>query len=701
MEASIFSPGENCWKVKKAIRGDFLIDGEEYFSAIYRALVQAQKTIYITGWEINSHVRLVPSHKKIGHYSPELSKLVDRLAHERPDLRIYILVWNFAGFYVLEREVFPAIALDWLTHKHVRFVMDDQHPIGASQHQKFVVVDDQIAFCGGLDLTHRRWDTREHIGQSPVRIDHRERRYGPFHDVQMAVTGPAAAALGGLFRERWMRATGEKLFPPKLLSTETRFPLRGDFKNGRVGIARTYSPYKHKLEIREVERLYVDMIGRAKRLLYIETQYFTADAVLAALRTSLGSLEGPEVIIVLPEKAGGWLEENTMGVKQTAALDLLRAADHYHRLGIYYPYLPGLGENEHLTVHSKVMVADDELARIGSSNLTNRSMGLDSECDLVLEADSEANRMNIAHFRNRLLGEHLAATTEEIAAVIEAGRLREFIESRSKVANKRHLVPLIRSAAEPLSRAVVEFGDRRGPLPLDRLLDLHLVKRFRSKRHSRTGFSILIAAVLLLTAAALLWHHTSIHETVNPARIRELLLHAKESGVTFETALLFFVVLSIFLFPLHALTLAVATVFDAGTAVVCILLGMFLSATFTYFLGHWVGRTIIKRYFPHVLSEIKRHARDRKLVPIVLIRLVPFAPFSVVNLACGAAHYRFGYYIAGTLLAAVPGTIGLIFFQRSLLSALFAPNFLNISLVVLALGILIFGVIYLKKRISL
>ena len=701
MEESIFSPGENCWKVKKAIRGDFLIDGEEYFSAIYRALVQAQKTIYITGWEINSHVRLIPPRRKIGHYSPELCTLLDQLARERVGLRIFILVWNFAGFYVMEREVFPAIALDWLTHKNMRFVMDDQHPIGASQHQKFVVVDDQIAFCGGLDLTHRRWDTREHLGQSPARIDHRERHYGPFHDVQMAVTGPAATALGGLFRERWKRATGEKLMPPKLNSTETRFSLRGDFRDGRIAIARTYSPYKQKTEIREVERLYVDMIRRTKHLLYIETQYFTAQAILAALCELLREPQAPQVIIVLPEKAGGWLEENTMGVKQTAALEQLRSADRFHRLGVYYPYLPNLGKNEYLTVHSKVMVADDSLARIGSSNLTNRSMGLDSECDLVLEADSEANRANIRQFRNRLLAEHLACTTDEIEAIIDMGGLPKFIESRAAFANRRHLVPFERATSKSVSRAVVEFGDRLGPLPLDRYVDLHLVRRFRSKRFLRNFSGVLMFWILLVTAVLLVWHHTSIHETMNLARIREFLLNAKQSGVNFSTALLFFTLLSMCFFPIHILTLAIATVFDAGTAMLCILSGVFISAVFTYFLGHWIGRTLIKKYFPEVSHEIVRHAKDRKLIPILLIRLIPFAPFSVVNLTCGAAHYRFGYYIGGTMLAAIPGTIGLTFFQKSLLSVIFEPSLLNVSFLIFGLAILIFGALYLKRRISL
>src|SRR3546814_13659846 len=104
--------------------------------------------------------------------------------------------------YALEREPLPAIRLDWATPAQISVCLDDVLPIGAAHHQKVVVVDDALAFCGGLDLTIRRWDTSDHALHNPERKDPRGESYRPFHDVQMMVDGEAALALGELVRER-------------------------------------------------------------------------------------------------------------------------------------------------------------------------------------------------------------------------------------------------------------------------------------------------------------------------------------------------------------------------------------------------------------------------------------------------------------------------------------------------------------------
>src|SRR5690606_25139494 len=85
---------------------------------------------------------------------------------------------------------------------------DDKHPLGSSHHQKVVVIDDEVAFVGGLDLTHGRWDTPEHRPIEPFRRDAQGRLARPNHDVQAVLSGPAAATLGDLCRDRWQRATG-------------------------------------------------------------------------------------------------------------------------------------------------------------------------------------------------------------------------------------------------------------------------------------------------------------------------------------------------------------------------------------------------------------------------------------------------------------------------------------------------------------
>ena len=110
----------------------------------------------------------------------------------------------------LDREWAPLYGLGWKPHRRVHFRYDNTHPVGGSHHQKIVVIDDRVAFCGGIDLTCRRWDTCAHARRDAQRV-RQGAPYPPFHDLMMAVEGDAARALGDLVRERWRKATGETL----------------------------------------------------------------------------------------------------------------------------------------------------------------------------------------------------------------------------------------------------------------------------------------------------------------------------------------------------------------------------------------------------------------------------------------------------------------------------------------------------------
>ena len=98
---------------------------------------------------------------------------------------------------------------------NITFKLDGAHPAGASHHQKILVVDDSLAFCGGIDMTACRWDSRRHLDDDERRRrPTTNRRYGPWHDATMAVDGDAARALGELARDRWERAGGNPIAAP-------------------------------------------------------------------------------------------------------------------------------------------------------------------------------------------------------------------------------------------------------------------------------------------------------------------------------------------------------------------------------------------------------------------------------------------------------------------------------------------------------
>ncbi len=147
-----FHPYQNCFRVEPAHRAALIIDGEAYFRALHEALSRARRSIFIVGWDLHSEVRLIRNGDGEG-YPAGLGELLDALAEERPRLEVYLLSWDFAMIYAMEREFFPRYKLKWRSNSRVHFSLDGHHPVGGSQHQKMVVVDDALAFVGGLDVS--------------------------------------------------------------------------------------------------------------------------------------------------------------------------------------------------------------------------------------------------------------------------------------------------------------------------------------------------------------------------------------------------------------------------------------------------------------------------------------------------------------------------------------------------------------------
>ena len=124
----------------------------------------------------------------------ELGKFLSFLVKRRRALHVYVLDWDYPMVYGTDREFPPIYGLGWKPDKRIHLRYDNTHPTGGSHHQKIVVVDDALAFSGGLDLTTRRWDTCEHLGDNPKRLAN-DAPYPPFHDTMAAVDGEAARVL--------------------------------------------------------------------------------------------------------------------------------------------------------------------------------------------------------------------------------------------------------------------------------------------------------------------------------------------------------------------------------------------------------------------------------------------------------------------------------------------------------------------------
>ncbi|MGD9338365.1 MAG: VTT domain-containing protein, partial [Syntrophobacterales bacterium] len=600
----------------------------------------------------------------------------------------------------LDRELFPVIKLDWQVSRRLHFNFDGNHPVGASHHQKIVVVDDAVAFVGGIDLSKSRWDTTEHRAKDPRRVDPLGRSYPPRHDVQIAVDGPAAAALGDLVRERWHRATGHRLEPPERKQNDP-WPqeLSVDMENVRVGISRTESAHEGREEIREVENLYYDSISAANRYIYIENQYFTSEKIANALATRLQEEDGPEVVLVLPRRCPGWLEESTMGALRSRLLKRLMEQDLHERLRVYYPTVPQLGE-EHIIVHAKLMVVDDSLVRVGSANLSNRSMGLDSECDLAIETLGEGRTEKaIANFRNQLLAEHLGVSADVVAERLSTRQ--SLIEAVEEPRNsERTLLPVEVEEpewSEKVLPASAVFDPER-PVSPEKLIEEFVPEEVRqSGKHGLLRLGLILLALIGLSAA---WRWTPLGEWLSLERITGWIDHLRGSPSAPFIILGGYIVGSLVLVPVTLMILATAFAFGPLAGAVYSLVGCLMAAALTYALGHILGRDKVRRLAGSRLDRVNRRIADHGLVSILTVRLLPVAPYTVVNIVAGASHIGFRDFVFGTILGMAPGILAITVFERQLEVAIREPGAGSITLLALVAAAIFAIAIIIRKRLG-
>ncbi len=669
--------GLNCWRLAHANRVSFLVDAARYFEVLADALALATRTVFILGWDLHSRV-------SVGRRPPdfgggcELAALLSDLACRRPLLRIRVLDWDYNLLLASEREGSPWVPLDRHTHPRVRFRLDGRHPWGACHHQKLVVVDDAVAFVGGIDLTTGRWDTPEHAPDDPRRVDPCGKPHPPFHDVQVAVDGDAAAALGRLARERWRRAAGRRpraLGGSRSSSPSERRPgglgavragtpgdrwpagLLPDLRDVRVALARTEPSYAGQPEIREVERLYLDAIWSARHAIYVENQYLTSRTIGDALAAKLASPEGPEVVVVSPRECSGRVEEGTMGLLRFRLARRLREADRFSRFRLFYPRLPD--DTLRLNVHSKLMIVDDRLVRIGSANLSNRSMGVDTECDVQIEARGDrAVAQGIAGLRARLLAEHLGTTPERVEDAIHGtGGLVAAIERLS--GGPRTLAPLDASVPEWVDRVAPEqlLTDPERPFAAMRPLEDWTPAELRDPH--RRALPTVATCLLAVAAMAAAWQWTPLGRWMEPEALRAALAGLRSSSLAPLWVAALYVGGGLLVAPVTLLVAATVLLFGAGRGLLYAIVGIAASATVTYLLGRLALRTPLHRLAGRRLRALRENVGTRRVLALAALRMLPIAPFTLVNLAAGAARVPFGRYLTATLMGVAPLAVAL------------------------------------------
>ncbi|RZM34428.1 MAG: phospholipase, partial [Sphingomonas sp.] len=195
----------------------------------------------------------------------------------------------------------------------------------------------------------------------------------------------------------------------------------------QVAIARTEPEMPDQTPVHESEALFLAQIAGAERHLYIESQYFASRRIAEAVARRLDAADGPEIVIINPQTAQGWLEPLAMDTARARLMAALMHRDVHQRLRMYHPYTAG---GTAIYCHAKILIADDVVFRLGSSNVNNRSLRLDTECDLAFRASDAATATCIAKIRDGLIAEHLGVDRDRVSDSIAAtGSLIETIEA--------------------------------------------------------------------------------------------------------------------------------------------------------------------------------------------------------------------------------------------------------------------------------
>ncbi|MRH93400.1 phospholipase [Nocardia sp. SYP-A9097] len=357
--------------------------------------------------------------------------------------------------------------------------------VGGSHHQKFVVLrhpgrpELDIAFVGGIDLCHSRRDDSDHRGDSqsqPIAAVYGSRP--PWHDIQLAIQGPAVGDVETVFRERWedpaplSRNPFERIIDalrredvtPGVLPVQLPDPLpRGSHT---VQVLRTYPrrvgyPFAPNGE-RSIARAYEKVLARAHTLIYVEDQYFWSAEVAACFAAALRASPTLHLIAVLPHHPDqdGRLSQPPNLVGQQGALDLLRAAGG-DRVAVYgIENLAGTP----VYVHAKVCVIDDVWASVGSDNLNRRSWTYDSElsCAIVDEAVDQRIPLSPSRF-----GEPAGVFARDLRLTLAREHLDRGVGDDADLVDPRTAFTVFGASAATLARWYAD--GQRGPRPPGRL----------------------------------------------------------------------------------------------------------------------------------------------------------------------------------------------------------------------------------------
>jgi phosphatidylserine/phosphatidylglycerophosphate/cardiolipin synthase-like enzyme len=365
---------------------EILIDGESFLPRLAEELARAESHVHIVGWYLSTELALVRQKERL--------LLIDLLEELARKVEVRVLLWAGAPLPLFR----PSRAEVRDVAKRLRRVgahvaLDAKERPLHCHHEKLVVVDDDLASVGGIDLTSLngdRYDSSAHPWRPAL----------GWHDASALVRGPVVADVAEHFRFRWQEVAGEELPPPAMPAESSEHELQlVQTIPERVYRARPHGTFR-------ILESYIRALSSAERLIYLESQFLWSPELVEILVGKLRQPPGDDfrIVAVLPARADSGNDDSRGQVGVLADADA--GAGRFLACALY---ARNGAVREPIYVHAKIAVVDDRWLTVGSANLNEHSLFNDSEVNLV-SCEPELARGT----RERLWAEHLELPLDQV-----------------------------------------------------------------------------------------------------------------------------------------------------------------------------------------------------------------------------------------------------------------------------------------------